>query len=61
MPDHRQPNGRIQIETKPYEAGLQKSLAFEVVRNEPDGRYDVLASSYEALMADGRAVDSEHL
>jgi pyrimidine deaminase RibD-like protein len=26
--DHKQPNGRIQIETKPYKAGLQKSFAF---------------------------------
>ncbi len=55
--DHRQPNGRIQIETKPYKAGLQKSLAFEVMRREPGGLYDVLAASYDALLADGRRVD----
>lgn len=57
--DHRQPNGRIQIESKPYKAGLQKSFAFEVMRREPDGLYDVLAASYDALLADGRRVDGE--
>lgn len=55
--DHRQPNGRIQIETKPYKVGLQKSMAFEVMRREPDGLYDVLATSYELLLAHGRRVD----
>ena len=40
--DHRQPDGRIQIEAKPYKAGLQKSFAFEVVRREQGGLYDVL-------------------
>lgn len=54
--DHRRPDGRIQIETKPYKAGLQKSFAFEVVRTEPGGFYEVLATAYETLMADGRAV-----
>ena len=47
------------IESKPYKAGLQKSFAFEVMRREPDGLYDVLAASYDALLADGRRVDGE--
>lgn len=55
--DHRDVTGRIQIETKPYRAGLQKSLAFEVMRIEPDGLYDVLADSYEKLLADGEPVE----
>ncbi len=57
--DHRLPNGRIQIETKPYKAGYQRSFAFEVARTEPDGLYDVLAASYDALLSDGRSVSAE--
>jgi pyrimidine deaminase RibD-like protein len=56
--DHQLPNGRIQIETKPYKAGYQRSFAFEVMRTEPGGLYDVLAASYDALLSDGRSVDS---
>ena len=56
--DHRLPNGRIQIETKPYKAGYQRSFAFEVMRTEPDGLYDVLATSFEALLSDRRSVGS---
>jgi len=56
MLDHRQPSGRIQIETKPYRSGLQRSLAFEVMRREADGLFDVLAASYENLIKDGRAI-----
>jgi hypothetical protein len=56
--DHRLPNGRIQIETKPYKAGYQKSFGFELKRTEPDGLFDVLAASYEALIHDGRPADS---
>lgn len=52
--DHQLPNGRIQIETKPYKSGVQKSFAFEVKRTEPDGLYDVLAKSYEDLFKDAR-------
>lgn len=57
MLDHRQPKGRIQIETKPYKSGLQKSLAFEVVRREAGGLYDVLASSYENLVEEGKLIN----
>jgi len=56
--DHRLPTGRIQIETKPYKAGLQRSFAFEVMRTEPDGLYDVLSASYDALLDDGRHIDA---
>ncbi|HLA09568.1 MAG TPA: deaminase [Pyrinomonadaceae bacterium] len=55
--DHRQPNGRIQIETKPYKAGLQRSLAFEVMRREAGGLYDVLAASYENLVEEARVIN----
>lgn len=56
--DHHLPNGRIQIETKPYKVGYQKSFAFEVIRTEPDGLFDVLAASYDALLRDGHPIDS---
>jgi pyrimidine deaminase RibD-like protein len=56
--DHRLPNGKIQIETKPYKAGYQRSFAFEVMRREAGGLYDVLAASYDALLSDGRSVNS---
>ena len=59
MLDHQMPNGRIQIETKPYKAGYQKSFAFEVKRTKQDGLYDVLSVSYEALLTDGRSIASE--
>lgn len=55
--DHRLPNGKIQIETKPYKAGYQRSFAFEVMRTEAGGLYDVLAASYDALLSDGRSVN----
>jgi hypothetical protein len=60
--DHGHANGRIQIETKPYKAGLQKSLAFEVARGlGSSGLYDVLVASYEALLRDGQSVLHESL
>jgi hypothetical protein len=46
------------LPTKPYKAGYQRSFGFEVMRTEPDGLYDVLAASYEALLRDGHPVDS---
>lgn len=55
--DHMHPKGRIQIETKPYKAGLQKSFAFEVARHTgSSGLYNVLTMAYEALLSDGRSV-----
>ncbi|MCI0722603.1 MAG: deaminase [Acidobacteria bacterium] len=60
--DHEHQNGRIQIETKPYKAGLQKSLAFEVARGRgSSGLYDVLCESYETLLRDGHSVVDENL
>jgi len=56
--DHRLLHGRIQIETRPYKAGYQKSFAFEVMRMELDCQYDVLAVSSDALPGEGRRVDS---
>lgn len=55
--DHRQAGGRIQIETKPYKSGLQRSFAFEVMHREAGGLYDVLAASYENLIEDGRVIN----
>ncbi len=59
--DHHEPDGRIQLETKPYKTGLQKSFAFEVMRFTPDGLYDVLARAYDTLLADGQSVETETL
>lgn len=60
--DHKYQNGRIQIETKPYKAGLQKSLAFEVGHSRgSSGLYDVLTTSYETLLSDGQSVVDEDL
>lgn len=60
--DHAYPNGRIQIETKPYRVGLQRSLAFEVTRRvDSSGLFDVLARAYRALLDDGQSVVDEDL
>lgn len=53
--DHEYPNGRIQIETKPYKVGLQRSFAFEVGRAGQDGLFDVLVKSYIQLLRDGQS------
>ena len=58
--DHNHPNGRIQIETKPYKAGIQKSFAFEVRRTESSDLYDVLAKSYDKVLDDGTSVQDEN-
>lgn len=60
--DHAHPKGRIQIETKPYKVGLQRSLAFEVSRrSEPGTLFNTLVTAYETLVADGQSVDSEEI
>lgn len=60
--DHEDQNGKIQIETKPYKAGLQRSLAFEVARGRSSsGLYEVLATSYETLLREGESVTDENL
>src|SRR5208282_2140719 len=55
--DHKYPNGRIQIETKPYKVGLQRSFAFEVGRSpESNVLYDTLLTAYEKLLAEGQSL-----
>jgi hypothetical protein len=48
--DHSQPEGRIQLETKPYRSGLQQSFAFEVAAGSEF--YKTLVDSYVQLLAD---------
>lgn len=57
MLDHREPRGRIQIETKPYQAGLQRSFGFELIAGSQSGLYEVLATSYEKLIAEGSPIN----
>ena len=54
-------NGRIQIETKPYKVGTQRSFAFEVMRTDEDGLFEALAEGYENLLQDGGAWPSTNL
>uniref|UniRef100_E6PGZ9 Putative Diaminohydroxyphosphoribosylaminopyrimidine deaminase n=1 Tax=mine drainage metagenome TaxID=410659 RepID=E6PGZ9_9ZZZZ len=55
--DHRTESGRIQIETKPYKAGLQKSFGFEIIDRKESVLYRTLAKSYEDLLKDGVSVN----
>nr|VFK24128.1 MAG: diaminohydroxyphosphoribosylaminopyrimidine deaminase [Candidatus Kentron sp. LFY] len=55
--DHHENNGRIQIESKPYRAGLQHSFGFELCRAQEIGLYEVLVKAYETLIADGRTIN----
>ena len=58
--DHGHSTGRIQIETKPYKVGLQKSIAFEVAKNAGSSDlFNTLAVSYETLVADGQSIGNE--
>lgn len=60
--DHAHPKGRIQIETKPYKVGLQRSFAFEVARRSGSSvLFDTLTIAYETLVADGQSVESEEI
>jgi hypothetical protein len=52
--DHRDPSGRIQIESKVYKAAPLKSFAFEVMQTGVDGFYETLATGYDDLVKDGR-------
>jgi pyrimidine deaminase RibD-like protein len=61
MLDHSGPGGRIQIETKPYQAGLQRSFGFEVMAGRQSGLYEVLMTSYEKLIAEGRSINEGDL
>lgn len=51
--DHKEPFGRIQIESKVYKAPPRMSFAFEVVRTGNGGFYETLAKGYDDLVADG--------
>ena len=59
--DHRDPAGRIQIETKVYKAPFRQSFAFEVAPTGSSGFYEVLAKGYGDLAADGFEVTPEFL
>ena len=60
--DHAHASGRIQIETKPYKVGLQRSFAFEVARRSESGvLFETLTTAYEKLVADGQSVGSEDI
>ena len=56
MLDHLLPKGRIQIETKPYKAGFQQSLAFEIGPSDHSNLYNVLRKAFETLLRDGRRI-----
>lgn len=53
MIDHREPWGRIQIETKPYKAPVRRSFAFELGPTRSDGLFAAIAEGFETLMKDG--------
>jgi hypothetical protein len=59
--DHGHANGRIQIETKPYKAGVQQSLAFEIGPTEHSNLYTVLVTAFETLLKDGRPISIAQL
>jgi hypothetical protein len=56
--DHEKPYGKIQIETKPYKAPLQKSFAFEVIPTSDDGFYHTLVDGFIKLIDDGRVINN---
>lgn len=59
--DHREPSGRIQIETKPYKAPLRKSFAFEVAPTGSSGLYEALAMGFETLLGEGEIIGHDGL
>ena len=61
MLDHREETGRIQIETKPYNASIGKSFGFEVVPSGASGLYKALAEGFEDLLHDGETLGPEGL
>ena len=58
--DHKEPSGRIQIESKVYKAPPRMSFAFEVVRTGSGEFYETLAKGYDDLVADGNVWDVNH-
>ena len=57
MLDDALPTGRIQIETKPYKAGMRDSFAMEFKNNEQKF-YETLRKSYHTLIDDGDNVEN---
>ncbi|MDP9795813.1 hypothetical protein J2S43_004325 [Catenuloplanes nepalensis] len=55
--DHRTPEGRIQIETKPYKLRMQDSFGLEVRHGSPF--FERLVNSYQELVNDGRQIGSD--
>lgn len=56
MLDTDKVNGKIQIETKPYKAILNKSFGFEVINVGKDSLYATLLKGYNSLIEDGTNV-----
>jgi hypothetical protein len=54
--DHKTPDGRIQLETKPYKSAMQYSFGFEVRAGSKF--YETLVSSYERLLSDGSSYNA---
>lgn len=57
MLDHRERQGRVQIETKPYKAKLDDSFAFEIIRSPQSNFYQNLVTGYEKLLNDGNSIE----
>ena len=55
--DHDYDYGRIQIETKPYQAVLNDSIAFEVAPFGSSGLFGTLLEAYKKLLEDGLTLD----
>jgi hypothetical protein len=55
--DHREPNGRIQIESKPYKVPVRQSFAFEIGPHGTSGLYEAMVDGFQSLLADGEACD----
>jgi hypothetical protein len=53
MIDENEPDGKIQIETKPYKQPFMKSFAFEIMPTSDDGLFHALRSGYLDLLGDG--------
>lgn len=54
--DPDDPRGTIQIETKPYRAGISNSFGFTLQAGGSHPLYSILVSSYRQLISDGQAV-----
>lgn len=59
MLDHNEESGRIQVETKPYKAGIQNSFGFEIRHSGENDLYHTLVSSFKILLGDGESLKTE--